>query len=144
MQTGRLPNRRAWLTAGLPPTPPPRSPPSYRREERTQRQHPNITDRPNTDTKTETETFLATATHQEEPSLSGKIIITRSISHTDMRLKSARWYQDAQLFLLLGEVGKFSYRTHTGPNVCLFCKNTLIRLICYCTKYDYFRYICYF
>lgn len=26
-------NRRTGLTAGLPPTPPPRSPPSYRREE---------------------------------------------------------------------------------------------------------------
>lgn len=63
----RPPNRRAWLTAGLPPTPPPRSPPSYRREKRPPKdsiQTSQTDQNTHTQTKTETETFLATATHQ--------------------------------------------------------------------------------
>lgn len=70
LEHAHWPNRRTRLTAGLPPTPPPRSPPSYRREETPPKDsvHTSQTD-PNTQTQTETETFLATAARQQEPSL---------------------------------------------------------------------------
>lgn len=54
MQTETRPKRRTWLTAGLPPTPPPRSPPNYRRDEmppQTPSKHRRQTEHTNTENR---------------------------------------------------------------------------------------------
>lgn len=73
MQTGGLPNRRGLTYCWTSPNTSAKVSPQLQERREAPKDSIQTSQTDQTQTWTETETFLATATHQEEPSLSGKI-----------------------------------------------------------------------